>query len=72
MGASVPHETEVLALLVSGALNRRIGETVTGSERTARTDVSTTRFTLDLMSPAQFALWPVREICVRLPAPRRP
>lgn len=65
MGASVPHETEVLALLVSSALNRRIGETVTSSERTARTDVSTTLFKLELMSPAQFALWPVCEICVR-------
>lgn len=56
-----PREREVLALVAEGASNRQIAESLTVSERTARTHVSAILSKLGLVSRTQAALWAVRE-----------
>ena len=56
-----PRELEVLTLMAKGSSNRQIAETLTVSERTARTHVSAILAKLGLVSRTQAALWAVRE-----------
>jgi DNA-binding NarL/FixJ family response regulator len=60
-GTLTPREREVLALVADGASNRRIAQTLTVSDRTARTHVSAILAKLGLASRTQAALWAVRE-----------
>lgn len=59
LGPLTAREREVLALLGAGMSNRKIGEALTISERTARTHVSNVLAKLGLESRTQAALWAV-------------
>ena len=54
-------EREVLALVAKGASNKEIGQTLSISERTARTHVSNILNKVGLHSRTQAALWAIRE-----------